>query len=170
LVALTQLEIRTYLPTDRESCRRLWKELTEWHRQIYHDQSIGGPHPEDSFDKHLENVGEHNLWVAVLESVVVGLIGLIVNDQEAEIEPLIVSRPHRTRSIGRRLIEKVVDEARGRGLRFLSVKPVARNVEGIMFFYNRGFRNIGQVELFMDFSEQWVGKKGLKFFHLQFNY
>jgi hypothetical protein len=50
------------------------------------------------------------------------------------------------------------------------VKPVARNVEGIMFFYNRGFRNIGQVELFMDFSEQWVGKKGLKLFHLQFNY
>ncbi len=167
---MTELEIRTYVPTDRESCRRLWKELTEWHRQIYHDQSIGGPHPEDSFDKHLENVGGNNLWVAVLESVVVGLVGLIVDDQEAEIEPLIVSRAHRTRSIGRRLIQKVVEEARGRGVRFLSVKPVARNVEGITFFYHHGFRNIGQVELFMDFSEQWVGKKGLTLFNLHFNY
>lgn len=167
---LTIIEIRKYLPTDRESCRSLWKELTEWHRQIYHNQSIGGPHPEDYFDKHLENVGGNNLWVAVLGSVVVGLVGLVVDEQEAEIEPLIVSRPYRTKGIGRRMIEKVVEEARGRGLRFLSVKPVARNVEGIAFFHGQGFRNIGHVELFMDFSKQWEGQKGVTLFNLQFNY
>ena len=68
------------------------------------------------------------------------------------------------------MIEKFVEEARERGLRFLSVKPMARNVEGITFFYDQGFRSIGHIELFMDFSEQWAGKKGLKLFNLQFNY
>jgi len=58
---------------DKEQCRALWKELTERHREIYDDPSIGGEHPEDYFDKHLGKVGADNLWVAVRGSRVVGL-------------------------------------------------------------------------------------------------
>ncbi|HUV98042.1 MAG TPA: GNAT family N-acetyltransferase, partial [Candidatus Paceibacterota bacterium] len=69
----------------------LWKELTEWHRHICQDPSIGGAHPEEYFDKHLAKAGPERLWVAVQDSKVVGLVGLIVNGKEAEIEPVIVS-------------------------------------------------------------------------------
>ena len=166
---MNKLVIRKYLPTDRESCRSLWRELTEWHRQIYRDPSIGGAHPEDHFDKHLAKVGADYLWVAILDSQVVGLIGLIVNREEAEIEPLIVSQPYRHKGIGRRLVETVVAEANRLGVRFLSVKPVARNVEAIKFLHKQVFRNIGHIELFMDFSDrQW--KKGLQLFNCQFNF
>ena len=34
--------IRRYRPEDLEQCRSLWTDLTEWHRQLYADESIGG--------------------------------------------------------------------------------------------------------------------------------
>jgi len=166
---MTDLVIRKYLSIDRESCRSLWRELTEWHRQIYQDPSIGGSHPEDYFDKHLAKVGADHLWIAILDSRVVGFAGLIVNEEEAEIEPLIVSQPYRNKGIGRKLLETVIAESCGRGTRFLTVKPVARNIEAIKFFYKQGFRNIGHIELFIDFSnQQW--KEGLRLFDLIFNF
>ena len=166
---VTEVLVRKYLPADRESCRDLWRELTEWHRQIYQDPSIGGAHPEDYFDRHLARVGADHLWVAVLDFRVVGLVGLAVKEEEAEIEPLIVSQPYRQMGMGKRLLETVIGEARKLEVRFLSVKPVARNVEAIGFFHKQGFRNVGHIELFIDFSDQeW--KKRLNLFNLQFNF
>jgi len=130
--------IRKYQPEDREEWRYLWMELTEWHREIYQDPTIGGMHPEDYFDRHLADVGPDRLWVAVSGSHVVGLIGLIVRGNEAEIEPLVVSKAHRGKGIGKELIEVVVSEARSEGVRFL---------------YKRGFKNLGHIELFLDFSD-----------------
>ena len=89
--------IREYQDDDREQCRTLWRELTEWHREIYQDPTIGGEHPEDYFDKHLAKVGADQLWVAVRDSKVAGLVGLILEGEEAEIEPLIVSKICRRR-------------------------------------------------------------------------
>jgi GNAT superfamily N-acetyltransferase len=161
--------IRKYQPGDREQCRSLWKELTEWHREIYQDPTIGGEHPEDHFDKHLAKVGPDRLWVAVHDSQVVGLVGLIVEAEEAEIEPLIVSKPHRHKGIGKQLISAVVSEARNLGVRFLNVKPVARNIQAIKFLYKQGFKNLGHIELFLDFSEQ-AWKPGPQLFECKFNF
>ena len=166
---MTDVVIRGYSPTDREDCRRLWRELTEWHRQIYQDPSIGGPHPEDYFDGHLAEVGADRLWVAVVDSQVVGLVGLMVDEEEAEVEPVIVSQPYRREGIGRRLMETIVSEARRLGMKHLSVRPVARNVEAITFIHELGFTNMGHIEFFMDFTgRQW--RKGLELFGLCFNF
>ena len=54
--------IRKYRESNRGECRSLWRELTEWHREIYQDPNIGGEHPEDFFDEHLAKVGPENLW------------------------------------------------------------------------------------------------------------
>jgi len=147
----------------------LWKELTEWHRDIYQDQTIGGAHPEDYFDRHLAEVGPNQLWVAVRDSQVVGLIGLIVKGEEAEIEPLIVNKDSRHKGIGSKLIKTVVDEAHNMGIRFLNVRPVARNAETIRFLYEQGFQTIGRIELSLDFSDhEW--KPGPSLFGRRFNY
>jgi ribosomal protein S18 acetylase RimI-like enzyme len=165
----SDIQIRSYEKSDREQCRVLWRELTEWHRKIYHDPSIGGEHPEDYFDKHLAQVGPSQLWVAVNKSSVVGLVGLILKEEEAQIEPLVVSRLHRGKGLGKKLIDKVISEAQARGSKLLSVNPVARNVEAIRLFYKLGFRNLGFVEMFMDFSgRQW--KPGPSIFRCKFNY
>lgn len=144
------LVIRKYRSSDMEHCRSLWKELTEWHRHIYKDPTIGGENPENYFDDHLAKVGPDKLWVAIEGDALVGLIGLAIAAEEAEIEPLIVSRGHRKKGIGKKLVKTVVSEARKQGVRLLSVKPVARNIPAIKFFYMHGFRNLGEVELFLD--------------------
>ncbi len=161
--------IRKYRPSDREACRSLWRELTEWHREIYQDPNIGGEHSEDHFDKHLAEVGPDRLWVAVQDSKVIGLVGLMAKGKEAEIEPLIVSKSFRYKGIGKQLTRKVISEARSLGVRFLNVKPVARNIQAIRFFYKQGFKNLGEIELFLDFSK-YAWKSGPELFECKFNF
>jgi len=161
--------IRKYQDDDRKQCRALWRELTEWHREIYQDPTIGGEHPEDYFDKHLAAVGPDQIWVAVHDSKVVGLVGLIVKGEEAEIEPLIVSKAYRRKGIGKQLIETVVSEARKNKVRFLDIKPVARNISTIKFLYKQGFQNLGHIDLFIDFSN-YPWKSGPEIFGCEFNF
>ena len=161
--------IRKYQDQDKHQCRGLWRELTEWHREIYQDPNIGGEHPEDHFDKHLAEVGPDQLWVAVYDSKAVGLVGLMLKGEETEIEPLIVSKPYRNKGIGTKLIQTIVSEARKKGVKYLSIGPVARNVKTIKFLYKRGFKNLGYITLFIDFTDH-TWKLGPEIFGCKFNY
>jgi GNAT superfamily N-acetyltransferase len=161
--------IRKYAPGDLQACRDLWKELTDRHRQIYSDQSIGGPDPGAYFDSHLERAGPERIIVAESDSLVVGLAGLVQEGQEAELEPLIVTESHRNSGLGRRLVEAAIVEAKKLGVTSLSVRPVARNIEAIKFFRECGFVNIGHVEMFIDFSgRKWV--RGIELHGIELNY
>ncbi len=149
---MVEVRIRQYMDSDRVQCRGLWRELTEWHRKIYQEPTIGGETPEDAFDEHLAKVGPNNLWVAVHQSKVVGLVGLIEKENEVEVEPVIVSAAQRGKGIGQQLVTSVIAIAKQRGFRFLNVRPVARNEGALRFFYNQGFRILGHIQLFIDFS------------------
>lgn len=163
------VNIRKFAESDRQDCRSLWRELAEWHREIYQDQQIGGNTPEDFFDRHLSIVGPERIWVAELGSKIVGLVGLVVKDDEAEIEPIIVSRPNRNRGIGSQLVRTVVSEAKRIGVKYLDVSPLARNSKTIGFFWKLGFVNIGHINLFVDFKNRsW--KSGIDLFGYSFNY
>jgi GNAT superfamily N-acetyltransferase len=149
------INVRNYQSSDKETCRSLWRELTEWHRQIYQDSTIGGENLGEHFDNHLSKVGPSRIWVATIGSEVVGLVGLDVSGYETEIEPLIVTKGHRNKGVGTKLVEKAIFEARKIGAS-LNVSPVARNSDAIHFFCNAGFTNLGRVELFMDFrNRKW---------------
>jgi GNAT superfamily N-acetyltransferase len=161
--------IRKYQDQDKDQCRGLWRELTEWHREIYQDPNIGGGHPQDHFDKHLVEVGPDQLWVAVYDSRVVRLVGLMLKGEETEIEPLIVSKAYRRKGIGTKLIETVVSEARKKGLKYLNIGPVARNAKTIKFLYKLGFKNLGYITLFIDFTDH-TWKLGPEIFGCRFKY
>jgi ribosomal protein S18 acetylase RimI-like enzyme len=164
-----KVTIRRYRRSDRASCRRLWRDLTERHREIYSDPTIGGNDPEDYFEEHLEKVGDKNVWVAVIGGKVVGFLGMIIDDEEAEMEPVVVDHSHRGKGVGSALVEKAVKEAEKLGVKYLNVRPVARNAEAIRFFRAKGFENIGRIELFMDFSNKnW--RTGIEVHDLQFRY
>jgi ribosomal protein S18 acetylase RimI-like enzyme len=164
--------IRPYHPSDLAACRVLWFVLTQHHREIYADPCIGGTNPGLYFDNHLTRVGSERLWVAECHGEVVGLVGLIVDGQEAEIEPIVVTPAHRGKGIGRALLERMVEEARNLGVRYLGVKPVARNLEAISFYYDLGFRTLGEIEMFMDLGtpapDTW--KRGVRLFGHVFKY
>ena len=147
------IKIRNYRNIDKDACRLLWRELTEHHREIYQEPAIGGEHPEDCFDKYLNKVGPTRIWIAIIDSKVVGLSGLDVSGYEAEIEPLIVTKAHRNKGVGTKLLEKVIAEAHKIGTS-LNVSPVARNIEAIRFFHKAGFNKLARVEVFIDFSNR----------------
>ena len=164
-----EVRIRKFQPSDLDPCRSLWRELVEWHRKLYEDNTIGGEHPEMYFDKHLLRVGENQLWVAVIGSKVVGFAGLILRENGGEVEPLIISQAYRHKGVGTKLINVVMAEAQRTGLKSLSIKPVLRNLEAIQLFNKLGFRSIGQIELYIDFSEKHR-KKSLELFNFPFDF
>ena len=169
---MSDITIRPYNPADLERCRVLWVELTQHHRDIYNDPSIGGETPGLYFDAHLARVGPDHIWVAEQAGEIVGCTGLIVEGQEAEVEPLIVTATQRGRGIGRALVSHAIEEARKLEVRYLSVRPVARNEDAIAFFYNAGFGTLGHIELFMELRPSGTSawKPGIALFGRAFKY
>ena len=153
------IKIRRYQENDLVACRSLWRELTEWHQEISEDPKIGGEQPGLHFDKHLAAVGAKCLWVAEHKSQIIGLVGLETRDEELFIEPLVVASDQRGKGVGTQLLEKAKFEAKQKGAKSLSVRPVARNQRVIQFLYRQGFQTLGHLQLFIDFTRS-TWKKG----------
>jgi HAD superfamily hydrolase (TIGR01509 family) len=150
------IAIRCYRPADLAACRGLWAELVGWHRHLYGDPSIGGEEPGLHFDGHLARLGPERIWVAEIDGQVVALAGLepLGDDgRQADVEPVVVTAAQRRTGVGSALLAHVVREARRLGVRYLNLRPVARNLAAIGFFYDAGFQTLGQIELFMDLAE-----------------
>ena len=169
---MNDFTIRPYTPSDLAQCRVLWAELTQHHRDIYGDPSIGGATPGLYFDTHLARVGPERIWVAEQDGRIIGLTGLIVEGQEAEVEPLVVASASRRQGIGRALVKHVQEEAKRLQVRTLSVRPVARNADAISFFHASGFGVLGHIELFMDLEDRTASpwKSGLALLGRLFQY
>ncbi len=161
--------IRRYREEDRASCRMLWEELTVKHREIYDDPSIGGDEPGLYFDKHLALASPEHIFVATEGLRVVGLSGYLINGNEAIVEPLVVTQSRRGLGIGTKLLETLIGDLDRTAIKYLTVKPAARNAAAMAFFRKRGFDKLGMVELFMDFSgAEW--KSGARLLDLDFEY
>ena len=164
--------IREYKEQDFESCRDLWRELTQRHRDIYFDQSIGGDDPGVAFEEYLKKTDLVGIWIAEQNDLVLGMAGLLMDGNEAEVEPIVVRSDHRSRGVGSQLLERIKAEAKARGAGYLSIKPVARNVEAIQCFHRAGFSLLGHLDMFMDLSEaneqEW--KSGVTIHNREFRF
>ena len=168
---MSDFTIRQYKVRDLEACRALWVELTDQHRKVYADPTVGGERPGLNFDPVLERMGAERLWVADDGGRLVGMVGMLDDGENAEVDPLVVAASRRWRGLGRMLVEHVLAEARRRGMKFLSVKPIARNAEAFRFYHHVGFRILGNVELFIDLEkgeEAWA--PGPELFNLRWFY
>jgi GNAT superfamily N-acetyltransferase len=166
------MSVRDYRSSDLEACRALWAEMVQRHRDIYDDPSIGGDNPGLEFDDHLAKVGPDHIWVATSGGEVVGLVSLIEEEQQAEVEPIVIASRHRGKGIGRELLKHAVEMAKAAGILCLSVKPVARNEEAIAFFHENGFKAMGHIQLFMWLGESAPGqwKPGPELLGMRFDY
>ena len=148
------MRIREYRAVDYDACRRLWVQLTERHRQIYGDATIGGDNSGAGLDDYLCNPNRRVTWVAEMQGSVAGMTGLIVHGDEAEVEPVVVSEKFRSRGVGRALVAQAISESKKIGVRFLSAQPVMRNVESVTFFIENGFNIAGHIDLFQDLQPE----------------
>lgn len=152
--------IREYQERDFESCRKLWEELTQRHRDIYFDPSIGGDNPGSAFERYLKKTDLVGIWIVEHDMRVIGMAGLLIDEDEAQIEPIVIRSEFRSQGIGAQLLERLKREAKQRNVNFLSIRPVARNIEAIKSFYRAGFSLLGHIDMFMDLSDEkepgWV--------------
>jgi N-acetylglutamate synthase-like GNAT family acetyltransferase len=148
------ITIREYQDRDLESCKLLWKELTQHHRDIYSDQSIGGDDPGIYFERYLEKINLVETWIVEENSAVLGMAGLLMHKGEAEIEPIVIRSEFRSHGVGTLLIERLKMEAKKCGVESLSIRPVARNIEAIKCFHRAGFSIIGHIDMFLDLTEE----------------
>jgi GNAT superfamily N-acetyltransferase len=146
--------VRPYQPADHAACRGLWAELTEHHRELYTDPTIGGEDPGAGLDAYLERSDLAGAWVAVVEDRVVGLAGLLVAGDRGEVEPVVVTARHRSQRIGRALLNRAVAEARERALVYVKARPVARNARALAFFHEAGFQTLGHVDLQLELADR----------------
>jgi GNAT superfamily N-acetyltransferase len=166
------VHVREYGPGDLHACRRLWAELTEHHREIYGDPTIGDDDPGSGFDAYLETLNRVTSWVAIVEGEVVGLTGLFDHGLSGEVEPVVVTSTRRHQGIGQALIEEVVSVSTKRGYEYLAIRPVARNVTAIRSFYKQGFRTLGgHIDLTMDLrARRHPWREGVNLHGLDFRY
>jgi GNAT superfamily N-acetyltransferase len=166
------LVVRDYAEGDYPACRSLWAELTEHHRRIYEDPSIGGDDPGAEFDDYLARPDRVRSWVAVSDGQVIGLAGLLDRGASGEVEPVVVTTAARGQGVGQRLISRVADAARAQGYEYLAIRPVARNIAAIHRFHAAGFRALGgHVDLTMDLAARrhsW--RPGVSLHGLDFGY
>ncbi len=71
------ITIREYQDADYPACRALWAELTERHRRIYGDPTIGGEDAGAGMEDYLANPARQATWVAEVAGAVVGMAGLL---------------------------------------------------------------------------------------------
>ena len=122
--------IRRYRPEDLEQCRSLWTDLTDWHRRLYTDESIGGADPGSAFDTHLAELGPERIFVAELDGRVVRLAGMVVLRHKVELEPLSVRAGCRGLGVATR--GRIGARGpRAEGARQVVVRPTGRNTDAI---------------------------------------
>jgi GNAT superfamily N-acetyltransferase len=164
--------VRPYTEADYPPCRSLWAELTEHHRRLYGDPSIGGDDPGGGLDDYLATPERVGSWVAEVRGSVVGLTGLFDRGMSGEVEPVVVTEAWRDGGVGRQLIDHVVEVAVARGYQYLAIRPVARNISAIRHFYAAGFQTLGgHVDLTMDLTarrHEWF--TGARLHGLDFGY
>jgi N-acetylglutamate synthase-like GNAT family acetyltransferase len=154
---VSDIAVRRYEQRDRDACTELWAQLTQWHRELYEDDSIGGDDLTVWFDRYLEEQQPEHVWVAERAGRVVGFVGALLRDRRWELEPIVVERSERGRGVGHALAKTLIDAAKAHGLRGVEVRPAARNVRAMQFFHSLGFDVLGQLELTLDLvrPERW---------------
>jgi GNAT superfamily N-acetyltransferase len=167
-----EVVVRDYADGDYSAARALWAELTQYHRGLYADPTIGGDDPGAGFDDYLATPQRTRSWVAESHGQVIGLTGLFDRGTTGEVEPVVVAAAARGQGVGRMLVSRVVEEARARGHEYLAIRPVGRNVAAIRSFHAAGFRTLGQhIDLTMDLADrrhEWL--HGASLHGLDFDY
>ena len=78
------------------------------------------------------------------------MLDTVGEEGTGEIEPVITRATLRGEGIGTRLIELVIEQAKERGFRFITIKPELRNERAFSLYVRLGFKHVGSIELFQE--------------------
>ena len=120
---------------------------------MYEETTSRSVDPGAAFEDYLTRLDLSGMWVAEdRDESVVGFVGLLLDGQVGEVEPIVVTPTRRGEGVGRALLARVTDEGRRRGLRELSISPRLRNIEALHCLYAAGFDAAAALRLTLDLS------------------
>jgi GNAT superfamily N-acetyltransferase len=143
--------IRPYRPADHNDCRRLWAELTR-HRQALYGETSRETDAGAGFEEYLTQLNLSGMWVAEGSRGVAGFVGLMLDGRSGEVDPVVVADGMRGRGVGRALLATVVEEARRRGLRRVTISPSVRDPAALRSLHAAGFDTVATVTLAYDLA------------------
>jgi GNAT superfamily N-acetyltransferase len=82
----------------------------------------------------------------------IGFIGLVTAGRDGEIDPVVVAPDWRRRGIGQALLDRVMAEARRRGLRRVTISPSVRDRDALHSLHRAGFDTIATITLAYDLT------------------
>jgi len=123
------------------------------------------------FEDYLTRLDLSGLWVADHDDDgVIGMVGLVMRGRAGEVEPVVVTAPHRHKGVGRKLLRHVAAEAKKRNMLSLTISPASRNIDAIRSLHAAGYDVVSSIELTMDLdrhAHEWQ-EDGLELHELQF--
>lgn len=149
---MTAFRIRTALPADREGAIDLLRELNVFEAAITGDRLTDRAAAEAYYGELGQRLakGQGRLLVAEAEGRLVGLLGFVVDDDDAHMIPevrrygavtdLVVAEGWRSRGIGRALLGEAERLTREAGLRRLSLGVLDGNHDAERAYRAFGFR------------------------------
>ncbi len=105
-------------------------------------QSFSTPWPKDAYRRELLENRTACYLVARENGAVVGYAGMWVVSEEAHITTIAVDPKQRRRGIGKRLLVALVEEARARGARWLTLEVRRSNHAAQALYRKFGFREV----------------------------
>src|SRR5262249_6082821 len=152
---------RAYRAADHGPCRGLWADLVT-HQRHLHGQT-GARDAGAGFEEYLTRLNLSGLWVAqhsadpAAVGAIIGLVGLVIDGADAVVDPVVVAPKWRHQGTGRALLDRVVAEARSRGLRRVMISPSVRDEEALRCLHGAGFDTVASVTLAHDLGGRRAG-------------
>jgi len=167
--------LREFSVNDLEECVVFYRQMVDYHREIYEDSAI--PYNDEELRKKLQRTDDNYVKiVAEKEKRIVGLLTIDIKGRTCELDEILIDKDMRGKGIGTALAECLKKTAVERECAEIQVSFAARNRRALNFYYQEvGLNCLGMIQIFMPLTErgreQWY-KKGKKtvFLGLDFYY
>jgi len=168
-------KLREFSTNDLEECVMFYRQMVDYHREIYEDNTI--PYNDEELRKKLQRTDANYIKiVAEKDRRIVGLLTIDIKGRICELDEILVDKVMRGKGIGRAFAEYLRKAAVERGCAEIQTSFAARNLRALNFYYHDvGLNCLGMIQIFMPLSEkgreQWYQKgKKTVFLGLDFYY
>ena len=110
---------------------------------ILEKASFSEPWSEMTFIKELENPQAH-YFIASKDDKIVGYAGILVMLDEGHVMNIAVDQTHRGKGIGRKLVQRLIDQGHELDLMGLTLEVRVGNIAAINLYESLGFVSVGE--------------------------
>ncbi len=159
---LTEFELRAFADKDLEESIILYRQMVDYHREIYQDNSI--PYNDEYIRKKLQRTDDNYIKiVAEKDKRIIGLMAIDIKGRTCELDEILVDKSMRAKGVGTAFVKYLKKTALERKCTEIQVSFAARNEKALAFYYSKiGLNCLGMILLFMPLTEkgrkQWYTK------------